>query len=560
MTLSAIEGGSSDELALGEPDGAAVQCAAMSRRTLALLTLVTALTVLISPMTRDLFVGDETKYGQVIREMRGGHWLVPHLNGNPYSHKPPLHFWVIGGATLVAGTDSILPFVFQSLLAYAGTLLLVLHIGRRLYGESAGLIAALVWATFLLSWGTAQTARMDPAYVFLLTLAIWLVWLYLEGQAGGRALLGAGAAIGTAILIKGPMALVMIGTLLLLERIRRGKLRGGAGWAGSFALAAIIPLVWLVPALLAGGADYADELLVKQNVGRAIGSWVHRAPFWFYVPRFPATYFPWFAAVLFAIVAIWKRPLDPADRSARSFLFRWILAVVIPFSLLSGKLDIYMLPALVPAAILTGAFLADSRLDWMDRWTIRINRIVMAVLVIVGAIVPLAAPAALDGKPEAPFAADPRVIGLFAVMAIAAAAALAASFAPRLRSALATSVLLALAVVAPLIWLAGPLMPLVNEESSGVRLVRALEKQGVAGDEIGLIRSPHLWTRGMDPALESARHLDAHELIEASSDLRPRVLVTRRDRQDEVQSVLHEYERVDSVRMIGKEFDVWRRP
>ena len=45
---------------------------------------------------RDLWVQDEARYGEVVREMlQSGSWkgwLVPHLNGYAYPDKPPLYF------------------------------------------------------------------------------------------------------------------------------------------------------------------------------------------------------------------------------------------------------------------------------------------------------------------------------------------------------------------------------------------------------------------------------------------------------------------------------------
>src|SRR5450432_2505051 len=47
---------------------------------------------------------DETRYLAVAWEMRlHGDFLVPHLNGLPYADKPPLLFWLINLAWLVAG-------------------------------------------------------------------------------------------------------------------------------------------------------------------------------------------------------------------------------------------------------------------------------------------------------------------------------------------------------------------------------------------------------------------------------------------------------------------------
>ncbi|HEY0370469.1 MAG TPA: hypothetical protein VGD79_00600, partial [Thermoanaerobaculia bacterium] len=63
----------------------------MQRAPAVALTVV-VLSVLLSPLGRELFVGDETKYSQVVREMRAGSFVLPTLNGTPFTHKPPLHF------------------------------------------------------------------------------------------------------------------------------------------------------------------------------------------------------------------------------------------------------------------------------------------------------------------------------------------------------------------------------------------------------------------------------------------------------------------------------------
>ena len=45
---------------------------------------------------RPLLPVDETRYLAVAWEMwRDGNFLVPHLNGETYSHKPPLLFWLM---------------------------------------------------------------------------------------------------------------------------------------------------------------------------------------------------------------------------------------------------------------------------------------------------------------------------------------------------------------------------------------------------------------------------------------------------------------------------------
>src|SRR5438477_1557714 len=144
----------------------------------------------ITPFQRDLFVGDETKYGQVVREMRAtGAFFLPTLGGAPFTHKPPLHFWMIDLLTYLLGLYSTWAFVLPSIAAFAFLLWLMWRMG--------GPLAAYLCGTSLLVWGSAQTARMDVMFTALIALGIW------QMQRGK--LLWCGAALGVATLIKGPM-------------------------------------------------------------------------------------------------------------------------------------------------------------------------------------------------------------------------------------------------------------------------------------------------------------------------------------------------------------------
>ena len=92
---------------------------------------------------RDLWVQDEARYGEVLREMlESGRWLVPHLNGFPYPDKPPVYFWLVAalGALTSQGELAFRLFTLLSTVAATfGTWVL----GRRLAGPAAGRWAAL---------------------------------------------------------------------------------------------------------------------------------------------------------------------------------------------------------------------------------------------------------------------------------------------------------------------------------------------------------------------------------------------------------------------------------
>ncbi|HEV7241047.1 MAG TPA: glycosyltransferase family 39 protein [Thermoanaerobaculia bacterium] len=488
------------------------------QRAASIALAVVVVSVLLSPLGRELFVGDETKYAQVVREMRAGSFVLPTLNGTPFTHKPPLHFWMMASLTYVFGVYSIWPFVLPSLLAFA----LLLWLMHRAWGP----MAAFVCGTFLLMWGSSQTARMDVAFAGLLALAALFIY-----RANGALTIGAGVATGLAFLIKGPMALVIALTLFLFEAIRRRRrpvLRDAIGLLPML----LLPLLWLVPAIVIGGEEYWREIFYKQTVGRAVNAWVHKSPPWFYLVRAPATLAPWFFVTLAA--------LRCRDEKAR-FALSWMLAVLVPYTLLSSKLDVYMITMLPAVALLIGRFVETE--DVWGRRACVLSLALFALIGVAGFFVKLK-------SEDAALLTLPAVRGLFVVLILAATAGIIVALRGRLIHGV---IAVGLVPVLALSYVMTVLMPLANEQASTRPLVRALLEQNVPAEEIGLYVCPHLWVRDMPPALERARHYEADELRAAA----PRVIVARRKNAHELD--LREYRKVDELRMIGKWFDVYRR-
>src|SRR5437762_6795710 len=131
----------------------------------------------LTPFQRDLFVGDETKYGQVVREMRAtGAFFLPTLNGTPFTHKPPLHFWMIDLLTFPLGVYSLWPFVIPSILGLALLLWLLARMQRDdAVVTTSTTLAPFLCGTSLIVWLLAQTARMDVGFTAFITLAAWML-------------------------------------------------------------------------------------------------------------------------------------------------------------------------------------------------------------------------------------------------------------------------------------------------------------------------------------------------------------------------------------------------
>jgi 4-amino-4-deoxy-L-arabinose transferase-like glycosyltransferase len=300
----------------------------------------------------------------------------------------------------------------------------------------------------------------------------------------------------------------------------------------------VIPLLWLIPAMLLGGRAYTHDVIVKQTVGRAVASWVHNAPPWFYVLHLPASLFPWFLLAVAAVIALWR---------THRFLVNWIVAVLVPYSLMSSKLDVYMMAMIPPVALLIAEYVSSER-GRAARWCNALSIAIMALIGITGLFV---TPQMIKG-PEAALVQLPAV-KIFCIITIVAAVI---AFVIALRSSLITSTIAAgLVPIISMIVIAIALMPVINDISSTRPLVAALEKQQVPPEQIALYAAPYLWTRDMPRGYERVTYATPYTLAQIT----PTVIVTARAHAGEIAPSLYGYQMVDAVRMIGKWFYVYRR-
>src|SRR5688572_29397741 len=503
----------------------------MSReRVLRVALAFVAASVFLTPFQRELFVGDETKYSQVVREMREGAFFLPTLHGEPFTHKPPLHFWAMDLLTYPLGVYSLWPYVLPSLASF----LFLLWLMRRIDGP----LAAFITGTSLMVWGSAQTARMDVAFTAFLALAAWTLKKFLDenkgtpsleaARSGGEETAGSGArsrsplihaalATGIATLIKGPMAPVIMVALLLFERLRRKRLPKGPYWS-ALLLMAVIPLLWFIPAMMMGGGAYTHDVLVKQTAGRAVGAWVHKAAPWFYITHAPGDLFPWFLLFVVALIAVYKRH----DEDSKFFV-SWILAVLVPYSLLSSKLDVYMMTLIPPAAVVVARLVGAERDAW-TRWGWRVNLLLLGFLLGVGSAVFFLLPRLVKGE-ESALAERLDVRMLFAVLALTSLVGLVASI--RSRRLITSTIAVGLVPIAAFVYIAIVLLPVANHLGSTRPLVDAIHRQGVPPERVALHVSPHLWVRGMPRELEKVRRV---ETVPPDAT----VVISRRRNTDEI--------------------------
>ncbi len=282
-----------------------------------------------------------------------GEWLTPTLDDVPNWYKPPLFYWSERVAYSILGTN-LFAARLPSALAWIAVVLLVLALGRRMYGEEAGLSAALLTATAFGWVKYARLAMMDAPMALGLAIAAYATWRASE-EDEPHWLLAVGAAAAMDFMIKGPVGAVLVlllsGGFLL---VRNRELLLSRWTAGAFLLGAVVGLPWYVASFAVHGQAFYDFFVVSQNYDRFNHPWTLRGEAILLV-GFLVFSLPWtflFAAGLRSLRA-WREPgvLLP---------LAWMGAVLVTFTVPSLKWPHYGLTA-IPAAMLLAVRLPPPR-------------------------------------------------------------------------------------------------------------------------------------------------------------------------------------------------------
>jgi 4-amino-4-deoxy-L-arabinose transferase-like glycosyltransferase len=344
----------------------------------------------------DLWAPNEPFFGEGAREMiDDGKWIVPHLNGEISTHKPPLFFWLIALCSLPFGEVTSLAARLPSILASVATVWLTVRLERRVSGDRVALLAGAMLTVNYFFWDKARSAQIDALLCLLVTVAVAAFAAYRAGELdGGRAGLAFWAAAALAVLAKGPVGvLVPLGIVLvtLAWDRRLSSWRGFAPLLGPLAFAAILG-AWIAAATLWGEGYSVWGALQEHFVDRAIHGMHHAKPLWYYLKVLPYALLPWTLLLPGAWWLAWRRRDRPEDR----LVIVWIAFVVIFFTLPTEKRDLYILPAW-PAFAMLFARHAATVLGWRDagRAPATGRRWVTVPQGIFGALAVLAAAAAL---------------------------------------------------------------------------------------------------------------------------------------------------------------------
>jgi 4-amino-4-deoxy-L-arabinose transferase-like glycosyltransferase len=335
----------------------------------------------------------EGQHAEIAREMLGGSWLTPRLNGVRYFDKPPLLYWLTGISFslfgLTEGAARLAPLL-GALLAVAATAVL----GARLLGPAGGALAGLALLSCALFAAFARYVRPESLFVAAMAWGFTGLLVHMRGpnslnplaspapaarQAGPRtpptadarsgaawALLGC-AALGVAALAKDPLGLIGPLAAIAVAAGLAGRLRPVRAWLPPLgvALLVIIGFGWYVVAALTEPAflwyTVVDNHLL--NVARMRQFPDEDVPLsaleFLTAASFGA--FPWIVAAAVAVGALirgraWR---DPAELPWVA-LALWMVGVLALFTISPFKLPHYGLPAYPALALLAARAWRDA--------------------------------------------------------------------------------------------------------------------------------------------------------------------------------------------------------
>jgi len=305
---------------------------------------------------RPLALPDEGRYVGVAWEMfRSNDWITPTLDGLPFFHKPPLFYWITAAAMHLFGPGEWAARCAP--IASASVTVTILYVVcREWLGEKTAAIAALVLATQPLFFGGAQFANMDMLVAACISAAILFgaraALRFEAGQERRGDLARAAVALALGVLAKGLIGLLIpiLVLLIWLGLVRHWRTVRALVWLPGAAIFAVIATPWFA-AVQWEHPGFAHYFFVVQHLQRFAGGGFNNVqPFWFYVPVLFLFTLPWSGWLLGNL-----RQSSTAQSSrpaVLSLMCVWLVVVLGFFSLPQSKPVGYILPALVPLAVL----------------------------------------------------------------------------------------------------------------------------------------------------------------------------------------------------------------
>jgi 4-amino-4-deoxy-L-arabinose transferase-like glycosyltransferase len=334
---------------------------------------------------RDFWAPVEPRYAEIARVMfNKGEWIVPTVNGDLYTDKPILYFWIALIAAKIFAGVSEWTVRLPAALGGLGFVLGTYFIGRDFFSARVGFYGAIVLATSMRVIWESRWAHIDMLFCFFFVLTIYFGTRALLRKGNPYEILLAYAFMALATLAKGLIGVVLPGLIFFVLMVSRRDWRMivDAKLPLGIPIFLVIAAPWFYLVNHATDGKWFADFIYVHHVKRYTAGAGHRQPFYYYFTTLPADFLPWTIFAIPAGFAYWPYRRAWADPIVQ-FFFLWFLVVFVFFSISDTKRDLYLLPLLPTLALLVGNYLdaiAKAKLpqDSLLRW------VAMGCLTVIG--------------------------------------------------------------------------------------------------------------------------------------------------------------------------------
>jgi hypothetical protein len=291
-----------------------------------------------------LFDWDETNFAEAAREMiASGNYLQVQIDYKPFWEKPPLFFWLQSLSMHVFGVNEFSSRLVNALCGIL-TLLILYHIGRKVFNAWFGIFWAMAFAGSFLPHFFCKSGIIDPVFNLFIFLGVYFlaeaINLPKEGNRKRRFLM-AGVFVGLAILTKGPAALIIVGLCgcVFWASTRFSSVISFKETAIFLVTVTIVSFLWYGVETIAHGPWFVTEFVKYQAHLFTRGEAGHGRPFYFHAVILLFGCFP--ASFLAIRMLGGKKSGTDEQRYFTTWMLILFWVVLILFSIVKTKTVLY---------------------------------------------------------------------------------------------------------------------------------------------------------------------------------------------------------------------------
>ena len=325
------------------------------------LFLLSAVIFFVGLGARDFWAPVEPRYAEIARVMFSkGEWIVPTVNGELYTDKPILYFWLVLIASQAVGAVNEWTVRLPSAVGALGVVLITYAFGRDFFSPRVGFMAGAIIATSVRVIWEGRWAHVDMLFTCFFALSIYFAARAVFKLGSRNEMLLAYAAMALATLTKGLIGVVLPALLFLsfviIRRDWRLILEARLPWG--IILFLLVAAPWFALIDQATDGRWLGEFIYLHHIQRYTAGEGHRQPFYYYLTTLPADFSPWTVLAIPALFAgrSWRKAWS---QSVSVFFVLWFSAVFLFFSLSDTKRDLYLLPLFPTLALLVASYMDE---------------------------------------------------------------------------------------------------------------------------------------------------------------------------------------------------------